>query len=309
MASNRASAGKTDYKTFGWQGVNLTVPSTWELVSTRGDHRSGYVRLADQDSVRLELRWEGGREARSPEHTVNTYLAKLRKDLKERGVDLSIQRDLNLASPAQKDVECYRWVADQQAVAMMSRCTRCGRAVHLQVLGRPEEPLKGLARTVFSSLRDHPEDGTHLWRFFDVEFRSPAELPLARQSLQTGCVRMLFARARTRLEFVRLSLAQVLLAGKDLAEWFRQFYAKSLKRRSFSTRPSDVRGHSGIAVEGRPWLLVNPLRLAGRGRIVRGACWHCQETNRLFICCFDGPKAEARIFPEALEGFRCCESA
>ncbi len=309
MAPDPASAAEGGYTAFGWQGINLTVPATWNLVFTQGDYRKGHIRLADDASVRLEMRWDLSREAHSPSSTVNTYLARLRKKAKKDGTSLSVQRDLNLASPIGKDVECYRWVADQQAVAMMSRCTQCSRTVHVQLLGSPAEPLKGLGRTVFSSLRDHPDNGTHLWRFFDVEFRSPADLPLARRGLQSGCIRMLFAKGLVRLEFVRASLAQMLLAGTDLAQWFEQFYAKPLKRRSFSMHSAAVRGHPGIRVEGRVWLLTNPLRLLGRPRVVRAACWHCEDTNRLFICSFDGPKGQADVLPQAIEGFRCCENA
>ena len=309
MVPAEASPAGGEYKTFGWQGINLTVPAAWDLVFTQGRHQSGYVRLADEDATRLELRWDASRQAGPPADTVTAYLKKLAKRARKQGRDFSSQRGLKLASPPEKQVECYRWATDRQGMGMMSRCTACGRAVHLQLLGGLDEALKGLARTVFASLRDHSDGGVHLWSFFDVEFRSPAGFGLLRHGLQAGCIRMLFGQGRTRLEFIRVSLAQVVLGQKGLAEWFPRFYAKALKRRSYAVREAELRGHAGIVLEGRPWLLVNPLRLFGRRRSVRAVVWHCEETNRLFACCFDGPESEVGILSDAVDGFRCCERA
>jgi len=178
--------------------------------------------------------------------------------------------------------------------------------VHVQLLGSPEEGLKGLGRTVFGSLSDHPQDDTLPWEFFDLRFRSPKGLPLTKSVLQTGCIRMIFSRRWTRLEFVRLSLAQVLLADTGLRQWFDGFYAAPLKRRTYRLKEAQMKGHPAVELEGRPWLLVNPLRLAGRARLTRAACWHCEESNRILIVGYDGPKAAADMFGPAVQSFVCC---
>jgi hypothetical protein len=306
MGVDREPVSTKQYTTFGWQGIGLTVPSAWNLVFTQGNYEAGNVRLADEDSVRLEMRWQPAERGQAPEAMVDAYLRRVARKADKDRVELSIHRGLNLASPVGKDVECYRWMAEQQVLAMLSRCRQCGRIVHLHLLGRPEEPLRGLARTVFASLDDHPEGGVLFWKFLDVEFASPARLPLMDRSLQAGCIRMAFGRRLLRLEFVRASLAEVVLARKSLAEWFTEFYRKQLRRRRFEIQEVPVRGHRGIDVTGRAWLLVNPSRLFGRPRILRAACWHCDETNRIFICCFDGSAGEAAMFQRALDGFRCC---
>jgi len=296
------------YRTFAWQGITVTVPQTWDLIAAHGKFDSGYVRLGDETAARLEIRWQSGGADQPPAAAADAYLARLRKSAAKSGRSISVQRDLNLASPQGKDVECYRWVGDRQSVAMVSRCAECGRTVHLHVLGRPQDRLRSLARTVFSSLRDHSDDGTLAWSFFDVEFRTPASLALTRNSFQAGCIRMEFTHGLAKLEFVRVSLAEILLAGRDLAGWFGAFYRKPLKRRSFKLEPTTVRGHEGIDVQGRVWLVCNPLRLAGRARVVRATCWHCPETNRLLICAFDGPRAGADVLEPAVESFRCCSA-
>ncbi|MGD2174016.1 MAG: hypothetical protein PVJ27_01330 [Candidatus Brocadiaceae bacterium] len=309
MAPHRPTGEKQSFTTFGWQGINLTVLSEWTLVSTRGDRRAGYVRLDDERRARLELRWEKTDRLTPPSRGVDRYLDKLQKSARKEGTDLSVQRNLRLARPPGKDVECYRWVGEQQAVAMLSRCEDCNRTLHIHLLGEPDEQLKSLARTVFSSVQDHPDDGVELWRFFDVEFESPVHLPLKRQSLKVGCIRMCFATRAARLEFVRVSLAEVLLADRALEEWFREFYAKFLKWRTYSLEADQVKGHPGLRVEGRVPLVLNPLRVLGRDRQMRAACWHCEQTNRLMICSFEGLQREAGVFQDALASSVCCRGA
>jgi hypothetical protein len=189
---------------------------------------------------------------------------------------------------------------------MLSRCTDCGRVVHLHVMGGIGEQLRGLARTVFSSLADHADGDWTAWSFYDVAFRSPAALPLSRSELKSGCIRMEFGRSLTRLEFVRVSLADVVLKGRTLADWFREFHAKRLKRRRFALDASSAHGHEAVGVEGRPWRLLNPCALVGRRRVLRGTCWRRTETNRIMICCYDGPAAGADVLSPAVEGFACC---
>jgi len=307
MQSDSLAPDHRSFRTFGWQGINLTIPANWDLIYTRGQYASGSLQLADESTVRMDVRWEtGGRK--SPAALVDAYLADAQKAGKKRGADVSIQRSLNLASPVGKEAECYRWVNGRQVLAMLSRCSECGRTVHVQLLGQPGDRLRGLARTVFGSLKDHADGDSHLWSFFDVEFRSPVGLPLVTSSLKTGCIRMAFGRRMLGLEFVRVSMAEHLLADTSLEAWFRRFYGKSLKRRSISVAPATVKGHPAIAVEGAPWMLCNPLRLVGRRRVLRAACWQCEPTNRLFICSYDGAAAEAGLYETALEGFRCCDS-
>ena len=310
VAPRARKAGERAFKTFGWQGLSLSVPENWELVFTQGSYQSGYVRLADEESVRMELRWLAARGPSTPSTAVDAHLSKLKKAARKKGVAFDVQRDLRLASPAGKTSECYRWTADHQALAMVSRCGQCSRIVHVQLLGAPHEGLKALARTVFGSLRDHPEDTTMPWEFFDLRFRSPVGLPLFKSVLQTGCIRMTFSRRLTRLEFVRLSLAQVLLTGKGLRTWFDGFYGLPMKRRSYRLKEARIKGHAGVELEGAPWFFCNPLRLAGRARLTRAACWHCEETNRILICGFDGPKAAAAaMFEPAVQSFACCGEA
>jgi hypothetical protein len=298
--------GRRPLTTFGWQGVALTVPAGWDPVVAHGDYRAGQVRLADENTIRLEMRWQSGGD-RSPAEMVTAYAADLARRARKEGRALEIERDLGLATPPGMTCESYCWSTDRRVWAMLARSDASGRVLHLHLSSGLEEAVKGLARTVFASLRDFAPVEPLAWRFYDMDFVSPAGMPLLRQSLQSGCIRMSFGRRLSRLEFARVSLADVLLASRSLGEWFRQFYAASLKRRRFRLRDQSFRGHTAVAVKGRVWRLMNPLFLAGRKRVVDGLCWHCEAGNRIMICCFDGPATEAGLLEDAVGRFHCCD--
>jgi hypothetical protein len=276
------------------------------LAYTQGTCESGRVKLTDEESVRLEVHWRTERRPSAPGPAVAAFLADLRKKARKDRVQLDVQRNLNFASPPGFDVECYRWTGDRQVLSMLSRCEECGRQVHLQLYGERGGQLRRLARTVFASLRDHSEDDTLLWSVYDVQFRTPVAMRLTGSSLQSGCIRLTFGKRGARLEFVRASLAEVLLARQSLADWFRTFHARRLRRRRYVGEEATVHGHPGLRVTGRRWALLDPGRLLGRGRVLRACCWHCDATNRLLLCAFDGREKGADCFEPALESFRCC---
>jgi hypothetical protein len=309
MPADAGKGGARDFKRFSWEGVRLTVPSDWELVSTRGDRESGYVALADNASMRLQLKWDAVRRDPDPSEVAGRYIAELRKKAKKGKADITINSALNLASLTGKQTECYEWTGAERGVGMVSRCDQCSRMIHLMILGEAGESLRGLARTVFSSLRDHPEDDEAgiAWEFYDVEFRSPADMHLRRKELLTGCIRMLFQKGRRELEFVRTSMAQMLLEGKSLPQWFREFYATELKHWRCRTREAEIKGHQGLNVDARPWMMLDPGRLVGRPRLMRIGCWHCAETNRLFLVRHTGGRDDQDVFDRALQSMKCCE--
>jgi len=295
-----------EYTTFGWQAIRLTVPADWDMVVVSGDRRRGYLRMADSARVRFELRWESTGAGANPSLAASKYLKSVRKAARSQNAPCQVERHINLAAPPGKEVECYRWEADVQALAMVSLCRTCRRLVHMHVIGSPGEALKNKARTVFASLHDHPESSELLWRFFDVEFTSPEGMRLRSHGLKTGCIRMAFSGKAGELEFVRVSLADMILQKKGLKEWFESFYVGPLKHYLTKTQNKQVRGHDGLEVSGKARLLANPFGILGRRRAVRAVCWHCEDTNRLFICRFSSAAGGQDGIDRAVENFRCC---
>ena len=44
--------------TFGWQHFQFQIPNDWDIVEEHGHERKGYLRLADLDKPRLEMKWQ-----------------------------------------------------------------------------------------------------------------------------------------------------------------------------------------------------------------------------------------------------------
>ncbi len=307
MTAQKGKGGADELKRLGWQGIRLTIPADWELVSTQGSYESGYLALADAETIRLQMRWGSVRGKADPSEAAARHIRRLQKQARKAGTHVTFDTNLKLASLREKQIECYEWTGDSRGTAMVSRCEECNRIVHIVLFAGAERSLRKLARTVFSSLRDHCEGDAVLWKFYDVEFCSPTNMPLHRQDLKTGCIRMLFKKKRRELEFVRASVAQVLLARKSLREWFKDFYGPEFKRWHFDMSETQLKGHSGLRLEGRPWLLANPGRLIGRSRELRIACWHCTESNRLFVVRHCAPDGAAEVFERAVESLKCCQ--
>jgi len=308
MTAAKSSAGTRELKTFAWQGIRLTIPSDWELVSTHGNWDAGFVALADSSATRLQVKWEQPRGEAVPAEVVASYIKKLTKDAKRDKTDIKVNRQLKLASLKDKEIECYEWEAADSGTGMVSRCETCGRMAHVLVTGQRGESLHNLSRTVFGSLRDHPEDGLLAWDFFDLRFNVPDKMRLARQDLKTGCIRMLFRQKSGELEVVRVSLARVLLAKKSLAEWLCEFYAPELKRHKTEISECSLKAHPALRMAARPWLITDPARLIGRRRETRIACWHCEKSNRLFVVRHQGRPEGKEILEKTLESVECCQS-
>ena len=305
MAADKPN-GARNLKTFAWQGIRLTVPSDWELISTRGTYEAGYVGLADRSMLRLQLKWDRARGAAAPSETVTAYVRQLRAKAKKSKTDVKVSRELKLASLKGKEVECYEWSADEAGTGMVSHCDECRRVVHVAVLGEPGEALRHVSRTVFNSLKDHAEDGAVAWSFFDLAFSVPQRMHLHHHELKTGCIRMAFRHKGEEMEFVRVSLAKVLLAGKSLKDWFREFYGSEFKHSRVDASDATLGTHAGLRVKASPWLVANPGRLFGRRRVTRVLCWHCEATNRLFIVKHCGRENEEAVFEQAVESLKCC---
>ena len=306
MAAPEGKTSRSDLSLFAWHGLNVRVPADWDMVSTQNSRRGGYVGLADEHALRLEMRWETVRGKPDPADAATTYIQGLRDQAKKDRTEIRVRREVRLASFKDRPFHCYEWTAPDQGAGMAVRCDQCGRMVHVVVRAARGADIRGLARGIFASLRDHPEGERQLWCFYDVEFSCPRRLTLQRSELKTGCIRMEFAGRRRRLEFVRVSMAQLLVSRQSLRDWFRDFYGENLKRWRFRIEDREVKGHPGLAAQGRDTLLLNPGKLLGLGRSVQIACWHCEPSNRLMIVRHVGPPEDAGEFDRAVDGMRCC---
>ena len=84
-----------EWTVFGWAGIQLEIPTAWELSGLSGDQKTGYLRLDDGEMPRLELKWAHTRRKKPDLHaTLDEYFKLIRKTYK-KGTELSFRRNVN----------------------------------------------------------------------------------------------------------------------------------------------------------------------------------------------------------------------
>ncbi|MGB9596817.1 MAG: hypothetical protein ACPL7B_11095, partial [Candidatus Poribacteria bacterium] len=69
-----------DFVRFGWQGITMEIPSNWELSALSGDYDNGYIRMDDENSPRMELKWSKLREKKPDlQKILDEYFKGMRK--------------------------------------------------------------------------------------------------------------------------------------------------------------------------------------------------------------------------------------
>lgn len=311
---------------FSWQGVRLRVPDEWELGRVDGDASSGYARLDDARMVRAEIEWRAApvRGARRPvTDLVDRYIEQLQKKADKSGMEFSVQRQAKFLRDKRwlegSEYETFIWEADYRAYNLARACPDCQRIVLLRVLAPVGENAEALVNQVLPSLEDHPREadgGRMLWCVYGMRFLAPPEFELSEYELKSGHIRLTFTTdgGNRSLRIHRLSMAQMLLRDRDLAEWYPSFFHKDLRDFKHSVTAADVRGHPGARVQGEPrsrWRqILRPLPLVNPRprRYLQGAAWHCPDQNR--ICAVEylskkRPEGDDGLLKELIDGYVC----
>ncbi len=276
-------AESIEWSHFGWQGIQFDVPADWNLAVVNGEYPSGYLRLDDEDMVRLELKWEGRRNRLPLDKVVENYLKQMEDKAKKAKLPFEAKRDVKLVSVDGYDCECLSVKSDFSSYTLAARCHHCGRVVLARVLHKKGQPLKPLAKRVFSTLKDHPEEGALVWQFFDFRFATPEGFALERSDLKTGRIEMFFYDKRDELEVCRAALAQVLLKKRSLKNWFAEYYRKRTKNFLFETEAGRYRGHESLECLGRTSIRKSLFSGLQRRRYMRIRVWRCEQMDKIYV--------------------------
>ena len=306
---------------FAWQGLYLSVPSDWNLGRVTGDYKSGYARLDDAEIVRAELEWRDTKEnSRRPSpisKIVDRYVEGLEKKARKTGTPLTVQRRAKFLKDKtwldHNDYEAFTWDADFRAYNLARSCIECGRIVLLRVLCRPDERAEPQVERLFRSLRDHPADEHLYWSVFDFNFHTPRGYDLQKQELKSGHIQFSFQKRKLGCRVQRLSMASMLLKDRSLKDWYPEFFRKDLRDLKIEISETQVKGHPGLHVTGRPrsrWRqLLRPLPfLSPRPRqYMDSRVWICAETNKICIVdhLYRKKGSSGDITEQLVDGYLC----
>ena len=207
-------------KPFAWCGWSLHVPDDWDMIRETGTTAKGSLRLADEETVRLDMRWEQPRTWPPPAPPSLQSGA----GVKRRRGDTVIEH----AVP---------WLAETPLVADHCLLQKPSGGTVVQALAQTSEqrrfallelpvdaenaPSRATTKGVLMSLRAPAPDKTWRYQLYDLHAAVPGRWPLVHRSLDAGRKRLVFATPAGNLHLWALHLARQRSAPP--AQWLRAF--------------------------------------------------------------------------------------
>ena len=193
-----------DWTVFGWAGIQLEIPTTWELSGLSGDQKTGYLRLDDADMPRLELKWAHSRRKKPDLHaTLDEYFKLIRKTYKKGG-ELSFRRNVDFIKDPEfsegRTVLGFSWKGSIRANGLIFHSGK--RIIIVQVMGRLKENWRPTVLRIFQSIVDHGDAPQTLWSAYGLKLGVPKEYKLERQKLLSGYLLFAFVAKKERFQSV-----------------------------------------------------------------------------------------------------------
>ena len=191
-----------EWTVFGWAGIELEIPTTWELSGLSGDQKTGYLRLDDPEMPRLELKWAHTRRKKPDLHaTLDEYFKLIRKTYK-KGTELSFRRNVNFIKEEEffegRTVLGFSWKGSIRASGLIFHTGK--RITIVQVMGRLKENWRPTVLRVFESITDRGDAPLTLWSAYGLKLGVPKEYKLERQKLLSGYLLFAFVAKPVRFQ-------------------------------------------------------------------------------------------------------------
>ena len=281
------------------------MPEEWTLGKIEGDRTSGYLRIDDEDMVRLEARWHvpksGSVDIQAEAEKQIKEIEKKNKKSKQKVV---VKRNVKLVQREDCDWECYHMRAEFNVWNLVNHCHVCGRVILVRLFHLPKEDDKDLAVRVFESLIDHQEDCHDHWDVYGLSMRLPTSFELDQPSLKTGEIHLQFKRKRESFIGRRISLAEMQLREVSLKEWSIKRFGADWKKFQWQIEESEFNGHDSCLVLGRARItrqVWSPLS----AKILKCCVWHCKDSDKLFILHAQMKDEESDLFEQVCESIHC----
>ena len=181
---------------FGWRGIELAVPRTWELNAYDGDASTGHVMLDDGIAIRLQIHWHSLRKAVGDlAATLEQYQRKLIRTTRQALQFEVLGREfLPKRVHTELDALPYAWEGQQKVFGIAARCLKCNRALFVELFFPVDQVDKRLARQILASLTDHRQDDQAGWCVYGLAFKTPRAYTLVRPILMPGKLQFTFRK-------------------------------------------------------------------------------------------------------------------
>lgn len=267
-----------------WQGIRLQLPNEWFLNGFSGDWREGVLTISSPGKTHLDIKWVRTKGRSDLQFHLQRFLKQLERDARKRGA-----RFTGTMEPEGEASLRFRWSGHEQAVGRIRRCPEC-RCITLMQLrsASRHEPLHTLARAIFDTLIDHPDEEDWVdWSLYGLQTAVPERFRLESHTILTGQTRLSFRAGRERLIVERVARAEQLMRGWSLPDW-AQVWLRWERWRG-RLEPFEFEGDPALLLQGRlreGALITESLQglftLHLPAWRIRAVAWLCPERNALF---------------------------
>ena len=313
-----------DWTLFGWAGIQLEIPKTWEISGISGDEKNGYLRLDDAEIPRLELKWAKAKKKKPDLHkTLDEYFKLVRKNYK-RGGNVSFRRNVDHIKDEDflkgNTVLGFSWKGAIRANGLIYHNPNTKRITIVQVMGRIRENWRPTVLRIFQSISDQKDTENTVWSAYGLRLAVPNNYKLEEQKLLSGYLLFAFTKGKTKkISVERYGPAEVLLneynsEPNQLETWFRARYAKAIRGYGFDVRQNEENEDRRIHFLGQqtrmydsipfsPVLVLDKIRKRVRLTFV---IWHCLHSNRIYVVQTIGRNDDAdKLAQQVAENIHC----
>jgi len=294
-SSGKGRGSRREDNLFAWRGVSVNLPREWSPGMIQDKRKSGYVRIEDRESVRMELKWNVMQAGFST--SVDKTVEEATRIASKAGEDIKVKRDLRWNIPREMGGEFFSIGGDWNAYYLLA--TRGDLGVYLRVMGKPGEDIAETAREVLESLRVSAGARTR-WAVFGLDTHLPADYEVEKHSLVTGHISMRFRNGVNVLVLDRYSLADIALGDKTLERWLTVKHYKMLDNYRTESETTRTKGHEAARISGTKKLRLSMLR---KPKFIELSGWVCDKLNRMFVATLE--HNGDNDMPEIIKGIRC----
>jgi hypothetical protein len=271
-------------KKIAWNGIHLSVPSTWELgrIDTRHlffDHHADPA---------MEIKWGPVKGRFSHRSHLKKLIAQQKhhpdKNLEEWHLPPTWESALsNFIAKG------FSWQSGaENGRGAILFCPSCKTAVMFQIFNidghMTSEAILGMLR----SLQDHRNDAQTAWTIFDIHALLPQVFQLNHYQFKPGSYELAFSDGFQTIKLFRWAPASAFLSQTDLSQFAANalgFSRENLVTTSFFEHPA-VEWQSNTMAGGHHWLY----RFKQKPAFHWVRVWHVAEKNRILGIRLDSKK-------------------
>lgn len=175
---------KTESHLFGWQHFQFQIPENWDLVAEHGHEEKGYIRLADLDTIRIEMKWQGIPKKAKLLDLVADHVKKIGW---ENHKILKLNNTENAYSIENRAKEI-----NQQILFLKTNHPKARLAV-VRIFYKLNENGTKLVKDLVNSFEDHLFEAQSLWTYYDCHMVVPSVYKKVQANINAGNKELILA--------------------------------------------------------------------------------------------------------------------